>query len=323
MANIAITSHCNLNCSYCFAQATFSDPEKTYGHMTPDVFKKSLDILQKSNIGQVSILGGEPTLHPDFMQYMEMAFQAGLTVKLFTNGYLRKEDLNYLCGVPEEKIIIILNINDPPPDYNKIPPPVKNTIIQLNKKILPGYNIYNKRFSLYPILGIIKTFGLKKKIRLGLAQPCLGYKNEYLPIKHYAFVGHKILEFAQKAQEQSVKIILDCGFVPCMFGISDLRQFGFGKETGFHCDPIPDILPDGSIVPCYPLSGLYQDHINNIDNIIALRKKMKKSQVELSHAGIFKTCSVCAYKKENHCTGGCMAHKIRRFNRIYKVTESI
>ena len=83
MANIAITSRCNLNCSYCFAQATYNAPEKKYGHMTPDVFKKSLDILQKSNIGQVSILGGEPTSHPDFMQYMEMAFQAGLTMDIY------------------------------------------------------------------------------------------------------------------------------------------------------------------------------------------------------------------------------------------------
>ena len=322
MANIAITSYCNLNCSYCFTRDTYSGSKKTYGHMTSDVFKKSLDILQQSNINQIPILGGEPSLHPDFIRFMELAFQTGLTVKLFTNGYLQEYVLSYLRDVPEEKITIILNINDLTKDYNKIPTQVKNTIIQLNKKILPGFNIYSKNLSLYPLLGLIETFGLKKKVRLGLAQPCIGVENQYLPIKHYASVGNKILGFAQKAQAQAVKIILDCGFVPCMFGTTDFQQYGLDKETGLHCDPIPDILPDGSIVSCYPLSKLDDEHINKVVNINELRKKMKNSRMELINTGIFKTCPICIYKKNGLCTGGCTAHKIRQLNRIEKITKS-
>jgi radical SAM protein with 4Fe4S-binding SPASM domain len=316
MANIAITSQCNLKCEYCFTQDTYNTADITYEHMSSDVFNKSLDILLQSKIKQIAVLGGEPTLHPDFITFMEMAMQTGFVVKLFTNGFIPENTLKYLTSISDDKINIVVNINNLTQDINKIPIQVKKTLTDLNKKVLPGFNIYDKDLQLNPLLELIRTYNLKKKVRLGLAQPCLGYINRYLPVKHYSFVGRKILEFIQKAQNQSVKIILDCGFVPCMFGTADIQQYGIHKDTGLHCDPIPDILPDGSVISCYPLSRLGQKHIDNVETLTQVREEMKESQIEFRNAGIFKTCSICSYRKNGHCTGGCSAHKILRCNPI-------
>ena len=255
MANIAITSLCNLNCQYCFTQEAYKGKENNFGHMSVDDFKLSLAILKRSKKQQVSVLGGEPTLHPRFTEFINLILQSGLEAKVFTNGIMNEKIRRFLAELPESKITIIVNINNPKDGLDALPESLKKTLNALKQKVIPGFNIYSKDLQLFPLLDLINSYDLQKKIRLGLAHPCTGVKNKYLPLKHYYLVGSKILEFAQRASNQNVKLLLDCGFVPCMFGTPNFVEYGIDREIGLHCDPIPDILPDGTVISCYPLFG--------------------------------------------------------------------
>ncbi|MBN1997920.1 4Fe-4S cluster-binding domain-containing protein [candidate division KSB1 bacterium] len=66
MANIAITSLCSLNCPYCFTQNIYDKKSNTLGHLTMTVLKQALDFVGRSEVREIRILGGEPTLHPEF-----------------------------------------------------------------------------------------------------------------------------------------------------------------------------------------------------------------------------------------------------------------
>ncbi len=323
MANIAITSQCNLNCSYCFTQSEYKARSPAVLHMSLKVYQQALDFVARSDIKQIRILGGEPTLHPDFIPYLERALKTECSIRLFSNGLIPEKVLNFLQKVPKEKINIVLNITQVAEQSTKIQPRLEKTLKQLNQKISLGFNIFKKNIEFNFLLDLIRIYNLKKSVRLGLAHPCIGYKNQYLLPKHYFHTGGKIINFARKAQEQSVKINLDCGFVPCMFGNEDLKQIGLDTSLGLHCEPIPDILPDGSIVPCYSLSAVSRMKINSTMSADSLRKQFMQRILQYSNSGIFKTCSLCDYRHKGLCSGGCTAQKIMRSNSVEKTTIKI
>jgi len=68
--NILITSSCNLNCPYCFAK-TVKEDNSIIKFMPVEEFDSILNWCRNLNIKEVSILGGEPTIHPNFNQIQE------------------------------------------------------------------------------------------------------------------------------------------------------------------------------------------------------------------------------------------------------------
>jgi len=323
MANIAITSDCNLNCPYCFTQEAYQSGNDSTGHMTEEIFEQALAFIQRSDIKQVRILGGEPTIHPQFIGFMEKALQTGLPVRLFSNGLIPEKALDYLTDVQNDRLGIILNITRLMDESAALQPGLKKTFTMLHSKIILGLNIYKPDIHMEQMLRLIQKFGLDKRVRLGLAHPSIGYKNQYLSPGHYPAVGQDILRFAQEAKQQSVKIHLDCGFVPCMFGEEEFTGLGLEPDLGNHCEPIPDILPDGSMVPCYPLSGLAKVQPDTSSSVGSARDFFKKTIPEYDCTGIYKTCSLCEYKKKALCTGGCTAHKNLRFNSLVTISSKI
>jgi radical SAM protein with 4Fe4S-binding SPASM domain len=323
MANIAITSQCNLNCSYCFAQEAYQADANSVGHMPLTIYEEALDFIMRSDIEQIRILGGEPTLHPDFISYLELALKTGRPLRLFSNGFMPEKVLEFISTIPDEKIIIVLNVTHLAEDSIEMQFNLERTLMRLSEKIMPGLNIFEKGLQVEFLLDLIRNYGLIKIVRLGLAHPCIGYKNQYLLPKNYFLIGQKIADFAREAQKQSVKINLDCGFVPCMFNGEDLHELGLDTSLGNHCEPIPDILPEGSIIPCYSLSGIDRKKMDSALSADAVRKQFKEKIPEYCGTGIFKICSLCEYKSRGLCSGGCTAQKILRFHKMTKFAVKI
>lgn len=318
MANIAITSQCNLNCSYCFTQEEYKNAASAIQHMPTGIYSQALDFILQSDIKQIRILGGEPTLHPDFIHYLELALQTGRPVRLFSNGLMPEKIRTFLKGVPDEKINLVLNITHLTDDSLQMPPQLEKTLNQLNQKIILGLNIFKKELPLDFLFDIIRNYDLKKMVRLGLAHPCIGYRNRYMLPKHYLSIGKTIANFAREAQKLSVKINLDCGFVPCMFDGEDLQELDLDPSLGNHCEPIPDILPDGSIIPCYCLSGIDRKKMDSSLSADTVRAQFQEKLSLLSNTGIFKICPLCEVKGRGLCSGGCTAQKIMRFQSVKK-----
>lgn len=316
MANIAITSQCNLNCSCCFTQEEYKNGAGAILHMPLAIYQQALNFILQSDIKQIRILGGEPTLHPDFILYLKLALKTGRPVRLFSNGLMPEKVLKYINEVPDDKINIVLNITPLVETPFDIQSHLEETLKILNQKIMLGLNIFTKAMQLDFLFDIIQHYQLKKIVRLGLAHPCVGYRNQYLLPKHYLLIGKKIADFAREAQKRSVKINLDCGFVPCMFNGEDLHELGRDPSLGNHCEPIPDILPDGSMIPCYSLSGLDRKKMDSAQSIDTVRGRFQQNIFHYSSVGIFKICSRCEYKSRGLCSGGCIAQKILRFHSL-------
>jgi len=84
LIEIAPTGYCNASCPWCF----FKDKRGTE-KICAKMLIKTLKDLAKAGVKAVNWTGGgEPTLHPNFADFVKVAHEFGLKQGLFTNGYL-------------------------------------------------------------------------------------------------------------------------------------------------------------------------------------------------------------------------------------------
>ncbi|MCP3889896.1 MAG: radical SAM protein [Desulfobulbaceae bacterium] len=311
MTNLAITSLCNRKCDYCFA-----GHQNEVVHMDRETYEHALMFLHRSAMDQVRLLGGEPTLHPDFKWMVERAHQDGFKVLLFTNGLIEKSILYWLQEIDDMDLSLLVNVNPPGLQENEELKRLRYTLRYLSNKISLGFNINNSLYSPEFLLALVDEFGLKRSIRLGLAHPCLDGKNRYLPTKDYKTVGETFAGFITTAMSSGVDVEFDCGFVPCMFPDSFRKNnVANVQKVGQGCGAVPDILPDGSAIHCYPLRDVLPLGGLSFCDAQSVKKGITSRINLYRHVGIFPYCRDCEYKKSNQCKGGCLASTMKRFHK--------
>ncbi len=78
---VYITEQCNANCPSCFNKSNRSKLSMDIEH-----FKKICTFFSSNGVKRIKIMGGEPTLHPDFDVLMTLAQNSFQQVFLFTNA---------------------------------------------------------------------------------------------------------------------------------------------------------------------------------------------------------------------------------------------
>ena len=146
--NILFTNYCNQRCPYCFAAHKLDyDRADKKSYISAENLKTVIDFCKKSNNRDIGILGGEPTLHPDFAGAIKMMMREGMNFSIFSNGIIReKKILLLLKGIDLNRCTIVININTEDSyaegDYAQ----VKNTLKTLHEKIFLGFNIFREDF---------------------------------------------------------------------------------------------------------------------------------------------------------------------------------
>lgn len=79
---LTINRDCNLRCDMCYAADQWSSSQD----MTLETVEKSLTFFKGLPLKRVILIGGEPTVHPDFLTIVKMVKNAGLIPALITNG---------------------------------------------------------------------------------------------------------------------------------------------------------------------------------------------------------------------------------------------
>ena len=322
MANLVISERCNLACSYCFASGCLDEQRDTIpGHASPfidlETFENWLDFLDRSNIDEIRLIGGEPSLHPRFQEVIQRSMKRGKHILVFTHGLLSKGALASLEALPPDKVTVLVNMNAS--RYVHGPSPKENarrreTLLRLGGRVQLGFTIFQPDFELDFLIPLMVETGCQKSVRLGIAQPVLDGRNQYLHPKHYINVGKRLAGWAERAGREGVWVEFDCGFVRCMFSETDLerlRQAGAG--IAYRCNPILDIGLNEKALHCFPLASAFHTDLKLTLTAGELRAILIEKTRPYRHAGIYKECTVCRYKENGECVGGCLAAAIRRF----------
>jgi MoaA/NifB/PqqE/SkfB family radical SAM enzyme len=311
MANLSITNACNKRCVYCFANDTRDEFGKTY--LDQATYEKALDYLERSGIRQARLLGGEPTLHPQFISFIETALNRNFDIMLFSNGLISKTVLEYLVSLPQNRLSILLNTIHPTENNQAGMKKQHKVMEKLGNVIIPGVNLYNSTQDMNYLLEYISKYKLKKEIRLGIAHSVLSQNNVFLHPKEYQKIGYNIALLKLEAKKMGVTLGFDCGFVPCMFPNEyfDLLSDEL-KKAGNCCHPIIDMLTDGSFIACYPLNNFLKIKIRDELQAKDVLQKFDDALSPYKDVGIFPFCTSCPLFKIR-CNGGCMSFRIQRF----------
>lgn len=223
MSNIAITNFCNLQCKYCFADDMIQQ-EKQF--MDFPTFQKALRFLAVETPTVVGLIGGEPTLHPDFDLFLDELIDfcqnTESTGLIFTNGIELKR---YLPKILSNHIDVLVNCNSPQfqsqEDYAKLLESLEACGDAIEQDIVRcGCNIYLECIDYSYFWNDIVDKYHPPVVRASLVSPGKCYNNwnnQNKKEEYYTLLKPYMMDFIKEADKRNVKICFDCNQIPiCM-----------------------------------------------------------------------------------------------------------
>jgi hypothetical protein len=310
--NLLITTVCNRDCPYCFARGKIRSENATRFISLEDV-DRVVGFLEKSGVNTISLLGGEPTLHPSFCEIFDRIRNHGFSVDLFTNGLMGDKAIACLAAADPDRLIVTVNVNHPESTPRHELQQVRGVLEKLGKKAMVGFNIAAPDVDMGFLVELIRTTGITRCVRLGLAHPIAGGNgNAAMSPRGSLAVGSRIVEFARECDEQNISIAFDCGFLFCMFSDEEMgRLVRYRSNMEFSCRPAIDIGPDLDVWRCFPLYRRYRKKLTDFNSFKDVEKHFDSKLLWLSAHGCLPGCRGCRYLLRGQCSGGCMSHKMR------------
>lgn len=325
MPNIAINNFCNLKCKYCFADDMIHEKSMS---ITLDDFKKILDFSSRTPDNHIGIIGGEPTLHPDFENILKEANryckELNTTATLFTNGINLEKYLPYIG----ERFGILLNCNSP----QFMTPEQWSATMELLEhadalswledrpngpaRINLGCNVYPGLTDYSYIWEIVDKYHLKH-LRTSVVSPGGIYADMRKDKEaYYALMKPIFLEHCKNAIKHKCILGLDCGKIPsCYFSSEELELINESCDCyqSAFCEPVIDIKANFKCYACFGQSDQEVD-MRDFENIDELRRylfaKITLPNVEANCTG---KCTSCKKHELLQCQGGCLS-----FGRAHK-----
>lgn len=305
-----ITNKCNLRCLHCYNDA---GPQKTKFFSWEEI-ECIIDKLDRINVGRVSLSGGEPFMHPNFFDIINLLKERGIAWGLFSNGVIIDEPIvKTLVDQGIRKIITSIDGSTAEShDFLRgVPGSFEKTINAI--KILKEYNVpiearcalHKKNLTEMPdILELLHSLGIDSyeiaKITTARPNTPQNGVNSELTITEddYCRVLPEIIKAEHKIFGRSL-LIPD----------PDPHRINCGGGTSSFL-----IKPDGTMVPCpfsdpefFSFGNAITDDIKKAWNNAEILKKMRSFNF-----GSIKECSTCEYQL--YCHGGCPIKKYKYFN---------
>jgi len=321
MPNLLLTYKCNRNCPYCFAQERLKslDPDEPLFISWKNLVTAA-NYFEEAKDPVITVLGGEPTMHPEFVDIYRYLLARRFTVKMFSNGCMSNEKIEALLAalVPDRSRFII-NVNEERDCADFETKMQQRFFTELGMACSLSFNLFRPDPDMDFLLDIIGEYQLRGRIRLGLAHPIAGEPNDFLRPEQYAGISEKIAKFAKRCDHQGVVLSLDCGFTLCDFTDEQLGTLlRANANLKFRCGPVIDIGPDLNTWACFPLSKLRPQPLEEYPGFAALRKFYAEFIRAETHkrgfTGIYKKCEPCRYRKRGQCSGGCRSYAFEETN---------
>lgn len=83
-----LTEGCNLRCRHCWIEPKYQGGDKSYPSLEIDVFRSIIEQAKPLGLSGVKLTGGEPLLHPDIYEILDIIQSEDLGLTVETNGVL-------------------------------------------------------------------------------------------------------------------------------------------------------------------------------------------------------------------------------------------
>jgi radical SAM protein with 4Fe4S-binding SPASM domain len=280
------------------------------------------DFLEGSGENHISLLGGEPLLHPQIAEFILYLNKRGFSTTVFTSGIMPSNKFDefakaLLSCKNDLNVGFVCNVNDPKLSKKSELEKVHRFLSIFGGRCSLSFNIYRLDFDMDFLIDYIVDYSLNRHIRLGLAHPIPGANNLYIKPKDFHVVKDVLLKSFSKMAEMEVVPGFDCGFPLCMFNNEELGliyKYTHG-QVSFQCGPAIDIGTDMSCWSCFPLSNFHKKSIFDFSSSEELHEfyRVKMQEIRNEVRGIYQDCDTCDNYKHNLCSGGCLAHILSNY----------
>lgn len=328
MANIMINNGCNLRCPYCFASQITAEEQFA---INEEQFDKIVEYLIRSNQKIIGIIGGEPLIHPNvdklLLRLIKRTEKLNVRGLVFTNGIALDK---HWKTISNEKIALLINVNSEEDigkvAYDRVVKNIEEAVFEYgmsNQKLTLGLNVYKPTQNIVPFFKLIERVG-HKQCRVSISVPqdrnvnIFDYFRSFLP---------KIKEMMTIANGLGVQLNFDCNLVPYCLLDEEMKELyakneslGMGRKyvsttKCSACNPVMDILPDGSVARCFAMSEIDRQNVFDYANIheLAMYYKLKIDYEVMKHP--LEECKDCHLLKCQKCYGGCLAFHASALNK--------
>jgi MoaA/NifB/PqqE/SkfB family radical SAM enzyme len=320
MANVLLTTKCNLHCTYCFAQEKMRDSRNQT--MSLEDVAKVIEFLKRSGHPVFRAMGGEPTLHPQFPRILQMALEAGMRVDVLSNATWPESYNAVFQRVSPRHLFFLLNIDRPENYPPKIWERIESNLasVAAGGNVTLSFNIFETEPRYEYILELARKYRIDK-VRMSFSLPVVGAENACLKLEHYKRMGPFVVEFARRAEESGIEARMDNVVPLCMFspehagelllkGIIDLKR-------NARCDPIVDIGPDLRVWCCFCLSKLWNRRLDEFQNLQEIQAYYRQA-MSLYQGRLFAMdeCYRCRYRDLWGCQGGCLTFAVMKHGEL-------
>lgn len=316
MPNIILTEYCNLKCPYCFANQMIDESNENNKNITIEQLQfilKWLTPTASKKDFQVGLIGGEPTLHPNFKEILLIMNNFCSLTKsnaiIFTNGLT----LNNFLHLINHSTSILVNVNKLNELLNQKLIYNLNLVNDLkffeNQQVTLGCNLYLEEKNYDYFWNIVDLFPDIKIVRMSVTAPnniSLKQNKEL----YYTSMKKVFLDFINNAKKRNIKISYDCNQIPlCFFNEKEqkliLSLSSTSKKEDQFCDPVIDITPDFKATCCF---GVYnQVDCFNFEDLEQLERYFKAEMTLKIKKNNNCMCENCEKIQLMKCQGGCLS----------------
>lgn len=311
MANIALLNFCNLKCPYCFADDMIQEESIS---ITIEDYQRLLEFLSRTPLNHVGLIGGEPTLHPNFIEIIKetnkYCREVDTAATLFTNGIELDKYLQYLG----ERIGLLVNVNNPAnmsdEQYNKLIGTLDHLyeLDWFKNRCTCGCNVYMGCEDYSWMWEIVDKYHLDH-LRCSVVSPGGCYWSWRGDKEHYYQVMKPIfLQFCKEAIKHNCRLGMDCGHIPMCYFTAEEKEIVESICDNLYqdfCEPVIDITPEFKATACF---GSYDPiDIRDFNDLTEVQRYlMYKKNVPKALSNNQGKCSTCKKHKLLQCQGGCL-----------------
>lgn len=286
--------------------------------MSVATFKEILVSLKELGIDRVELLGGEPTLNPHFVEFLDIVYSDNFfeSLLVYSNGIFQDDKIRSKIKEIKQRLEITFLINyNNPGDIDAL----KSSIVEENIQFLKtsgidvclGYNLYKTDQDYSPVIRFASKYDVPIRWTLCVPNITRTYTQDEIKSHFKRFIPI-VFSFLKDCIIQRVSADSNCNNIPlCLLTKEELLSYAIvGNAKVGHCGPSIIVLPNKQAIRCYMVRKTQYD-LNGFSTERELKTMFRKNEDSKYRQELFEECKNCLYYELKKRSCGCLVFKTK------------
>ncbi len=311
-----LTEGCNLKCRHCWLSPAYDDGT-TRPVMDPHIIEKILLEAMPLGLKKIKLTGGEPLMHPEIHQILDLVAKFPLRLTMETNGYLLNEALaDHLARFENPHLSVSLDgamatthdkIRGVKGSFDRALQGINNLVARKIRPQIIMTLMQANRYEIEDMVHLATAVGAKS-VKFNLVQPAsrgekMHQEGHTISVRELIEIGRFVEGDLSKRSSVPLYYTYPQAFrsLGRIFDDGDCSVCGILNILGVLADGRYALCGVGSVIPEMIMGSAREDSIQQVWRDNSVLKKLREGMPG-KFTGI---CRRCAMK--NMCRGACIA----------------